>query len=773
MPRLLPALCLCALAFGSPRCLAQAFVERLDPPVLMRGTTTRLTAVGSRLTNAGAVWSSLPAGMVEAKLVAGSKADSASFDVRVAADAPVGVFGLRVATADGLSNVHLCLIDDLPVKPVPDSTKAPAKVELPCSLWGRFREAEVDRLSLSVKAGQRVSFEVVGSRLGKEVDPLLTIRDAQGRFVAQRDNDPGLYFDFRFEHRFAVAGTYTVEVRDSRFQGHEHGSYVLRMGRVPAARVAVPAAVRPGKRAKLYLPELKETVEVDIPAAQTVGPMSITLKRPTDEGSAWLPVAVSDLDAFAATADATTPGKATPAKVPCQLGGVLLDGKRRQFFRLALEKGQTIYATGHGRGLNSSIDLDIALTDEKGQNLRQSGQGEDDKAKFDFTAPKAGDYFVAIRDQAREGGPACAYRVEVRTVPFQPTILAEVEGLTVPRGDYQPVPLVVIRNGYVGPITLTLTGTPAGVTLSPTEIPAGENAIVCKLSASEAAPIGLHTLQIWATTKGAAPVKQLVRTQPMIDRQLQNVDLIPYTLRENQRRLPASVSDRFALQVTEPSPFTVELSDPLVILSRYQQAPIPIVTTRKAGFDGTISFTARGGQLADKAEGRTRVYAEFPKATVGTPTVVGGVHSRILTNLGKTRIEVIASATHAGRRITLIRSFELEIRSAFSITTAKEPVKLTSGSTAKVRVKVDRLKTFAGPVVVHLSPNDGLECPEMVTIPKGKDSVEVEVRVQPATSPGRRGISLTGTAEVDGFEEEVRGDRIEIEVPQPEKPKKN
>ena len=433
---------------------------------------------------------------------------------------------------------------------------------------------------------------------------------------------------------------------------------------------------------------------------------------------------------------------------------------------------QTIYATAQGRELNSSIDLDIAVTDGKGNALKQAGQGEDHRARLDFTAPQAGDYLLAVRDQLREGGPACAYRVEVRPAPFAPSLLAEVEGLTVPRGDYQPVPLVVTRNGYVGPITLTLSGAPPGVTLTPSEIPAGATAIVCKLSAGNASPVGLHTLQIWAETKGTAPARRLVRTQPLIDRQLQNVDLIPYTLREDQRRLPASVGDRLALQVTEASPFTVELGEPAVTLSRYQQAPIPIVTTRKTGFEGPISFTARGGQLADKAEGRTRVYAEFPDATAKTPKVAGGVHSRILTNLGKTRIEVVATATHAGRQITFVRSFDLEIKTAFTIETSKEPVKLTPGTSAKVRVKVDRLETFAGPVVVHLSPNDGLECPEMVTIPKGSEGVEVEVKVLPMTPPGRRGVSLTGTADVDGFEEEARGDRIEVEVPQPEKPKK-
>ena len=107
---------------------------------------------------------------------------------------------------------------------------------MPVALWGRFREASVDRFAIDVVKGQRVTFEAVGNRLGKDVDPLITIRDAKGKVVAERDNDAGLYFDFRFEHTFTEAGTYTVEMRDARFHGSEHGFYVLRMGKFPAAQ---------------------------------------------------------------------------------------------------------------------------------------------------------------------------------------------------------------------------------------------------------------------------------------------------------------------------------------------------------------------------------------------------------------------------------------------------------------------------------------------------------------------------------------------------------
>jgi hypothetical protein len=391
--------------------------------------------------------------------------------------------------------------------------------------------------------------------------------------------------------------------------------------------------------------------------------------------------------------------------------------------------------------------------------------------RLEFSAPKDGTYCLAVRDLARDGGKACAYRLEVRGSPPSPEVLAEVEGLTVPRGGHQIVPLKVTRNGYAGPIALELAGAPAGVTLSPREIPAGAASLVCKLSASDDAVQGLYSLQIWATPVKSDGPKTLVRTRPLIDRQLINQDLIPYALREDQTRLPPSVSDRLALQVTEAAPFTVEVARTVVTLPRYQQAAIPLVTTRSRDFDGPITFAARGGQLADKEEGRTRVYAEFPQATVKAAKVQGSVHSRILSNLGTTRIEVLATATHRGRRITLIRSFDLEIRTAFAFVADKEPVKCAAGTAVKAALKIDRVATFTGPVTVELSPSLGLTFPEKVTIPKGKDRVEFEVKADATISPGRRAIGLYATGDVDGFEEEVRG-RLEVEVPRPETPKK-
>jgi hypothetical protein len=764
-------LCLLLLLTTCAACPAQGVIEHLSPPALERGKTTRLTVAGSQLTRALDLWTSLPPGKATATPVGAIKADAAVFDVRVADDAPVGLFGLRVATAGGLSNVHLCLIDDLPTRAAPESAKAPAPVKLPCALWERFRSGEVDRFAIEVKAGQRVSFEAVGNRFGKEVDPLVIIRDAKGRTVAERDNTPSLYFDCRFEHCFAHAGTYTVELRDARYHGHNHGYYVLRMGRFPAARVAVPSVVQPGQRIELFLPELNESLPVEVPAKLPPGPTTLALRREDDDGSVWLPVEVGDGAMTVAAADAWSAEKGTPAKVPGHLCGVLTRPGARQYFRLELAKGQAIQVTGHARWLNSPADLELALTDAAGKVLRTANEGPDEAVNLDFDPPAAGVYCLAARDLARDSGPAYAYRLDVCSGSPRVNVIAEVEGLTVSRDGYQPIALTVARTNYAGPIPLSLDTAPAGVTLTPNEIPAGATALVCKLSAGATTPLGLHSLRILAQAGADAP-RVVVRTQPLVDRQLLNVDLIPYSLREDQRRLPPSVSDRLVLLVTETAPFTVELEEPTVTLPRYQQAAIPLVLTRKSGFDAPITFTVRGGQIADKNEGRTRVYVEFPVAKAGDAKVSGRIHSRILANLGKTRIEVLASAATADRTITLIRTFELEIRTAFTVEIPPTPMKLAPGDSAKVHVTVNRARTFGGPVALKLDAAPGLEFPPMVVVPRGESGVDIEVKAVKDAAPGRRGIEFQATADVDGFEEEQRGTRIEIDVAMRETPKK-
>ena len=783
------------LVYGSP---THNVVEGIAPPAVERGKTTRVTFAGRGFAPGLDVWSSLPAGALKAVPVE-SRQDRLVFDITTAVDAPVGVCGVRVATGDGLSNAHLFMVEDLPLAAL-RAGATPQATPLPISVWGTFREGTVDRYRIDVKAGERVSFEVVASRFGKDADPLVTIRDASGKWIAERDNDPGLYFDCRFAHTFETAGSYTVEVRDARFRGNEHHHYVLRMGRFPAGRVAVPSVIETGYAGEVLLPEVPVSFPFSASRSAPPGAFFGVVKRPGDHGSTWVPlttapgpvtvaeefdaardtalsqatsstatasffVAPTRINPFLALDRHLTLGRsqATPAAVPGTLCGVLRTPGRADAFRLRLHQGQRLYIRGEAKPLNSPADLEIAVTDRTGRELRRTGETLNE-VSFDFTAPATGDYGLIVRDALRDGGDAFAYRVFVRDTPFPPRLTAEVEGLTVPRGSYQPVPILITRNGTAGPIKLKLLGAPSGLRLVPDEIAAKDAAVVCRLEADGSAPLGVHSVQILAETAGPrGPEWSLVQTLPQIDRKLENIDLIPIAPREDQRRLPPSLADRFAVQVAPPAPFTVELPEAVIALPRYQKAAIPVVTTRTAGFDGPIAFAVKGGQLADKGEGRTRVFAEFPDATPQKPQVAGVVVSKILSNTVKARIEVSATGTHDGRRITLTRTFDLDLTTAFRFA---EPAKvaLLPGESAKARLGVSRVKSFDGPITLHLSPMQGVTLPETATVPKGQDAVEIDIAVSLDAQARKQGVQVLATADVDGFEEEVRGQPVEIEV---------
>jgi hypothetical protein len=759
-------------------CPAQGFIERIEPPLAQRGKTTRVTFIGSALAQGVDVWASLPAGAIKATPVAqgdvaNREAARSVVDLQVAADAPVGLCGLRLATRDGLSNVHLFLIDDLPSIAKPTGTSA-LKTPLPAAVWGNLSGAAVERFTIEVAAGQWVSFEAVGNRFGKDVDPLVTIRDSAGKRVAERDNDVGLGFDCRFAHTFVTAGSYTVELRDSRFQAPEHSTYVLRMGRFPAGRVAVPSVVKPGQRNELRLPEVgDDRFTLDIPAKQPLGPLVAALRRPGGDGATWVPLLASSADVTVAEPTSRTMEQAAKAKVPGILCGVLDQPGARDFFRLDLDKGQRIRVRGEARPLHSPADLELAIVDAKGAELRRASDPGRDEVTLDFAAPAAGPFYLTARDLSRDGGPAFAYRIDVRAPEPTFTVTADTEGLTLPQGGYQSVPLVVTRSEKFGIIKFRLAGAPPGVTLSPDEIAEGDTTLVAKLSAGADAPKGIHTVQIVAEAaneRGPSPI--LVRTMPLIDRKRVNVDLIPYALREDQLRLPAPLHDRLAVQITPAAPFTFDLSEATVTLGRYQQADIPIRTTRTAGFDGAIKFTARGGQIGPKDDIRSRVFAEFPSATSAALEMKGSIHSRILSNIGKTRIEVEGTAMHEGRRITLTRSFELDLRPAFRVSGPTEKLTLAPGSTTKVKLLANRLPTFDGAITVQLNPPAGFELPAQVELPRGQDSIEIEVTVPPKATHGRVQLRARCVATVGTFEEEQQALLLEIEIPKPESPKK-
>jgi len=751
---------------------AQAFIEHLSPPVLRRGAVTRLAINGTETTGAIGLWRSLPADMLRPRLVEGNSPASTTFDVDLAANAPLGLYGLRLATRSGLSNVHLFLIDELPItERSPDlALDATFPVTLPVCVTAICRPAVVDRYAITVQSGQRVGFEVVGNRLGKDYDPLIAIRSPTGKLLAQCDNSVGLFFDFRLTHTFAEAGTYTVEVRDARFEGHPTWHYVLRMGDFPEARVAIPSAIRPGEPTTLNFPQVAGwQLPVELPAARALGGLFQEIRQSPGGVATWIPLEATDLPAQLETEPNDTLETATPVKVPATLNGVLGKPGDTDFFAFELAQGQKLSVQGVARTLGSAADLELVLFDADGREVRRVDDIDLDEGGFAFVAGKAGPHRLQVRDVARDGGPEFAYRVDVRAGGPQIQLLADAADLTVPQGTYVPLALKVTRTEFSGEIKLELRGAPPGMVLEPAVIPAEATEFLGRLTAAAATPEGLSTLQVVGTAalEGGATLTAFARTKPMIDRYLKNVDLIPYALREDQKQLPPSLTNQIALMVTPPSPINVELPEGLVRLTRYQTAEFPIVTSRTAGFDAPITFSVKGGQIGDEKEERNQVYARFTPATAEKLTASGTFFNRILTQLNKHRVDLTATTEVAGRRVNLIRTFTLEVQSAFQPTFEPALPTIEPGGTVRVKILANRVPTFDGPVTFKLGPNNGFQMPETVEIPRGQPAVEIDVKVDPKLNPGRHNLRVEVLGFVGKYEESFNLQTLSIEVKKP------
>lgn len=772
---------------------AEMFLGSMSPGSVARGGTTRVVLQGTELGDPLDLWTSVAGGKIRARVVAGeATADRVVLDVTTATDCPLGLHGLRLATDDGLSNVVLFLVDDLaPVllTPGPSPLRGEgsshgrgdeAAVKLPVALAGTFRHSEVDRFAVDVAAGDELSFECVSSRFGKDADPLIRILDARGKVVAEHDNDPGLFFDFRFAQKFAAAGRYTVELCDARYHGDPEWSYVLRIGKFPAARVVVPSVVLPGTKTSATLPELADAAAtLAAPNDAQLGRTYHEHRRPGDDAATWLSASVVKLSPLAEVEPNNAATEATKATVGSVLCGVLATPGDRDFYEFELKKGDKLFVRAETATLDSPADVELAVIAPDDREMMRVDDVLGEEASLTVAANRDGPYRLLVHDVTRGGGPAYAYRIEVKKAGPHLGLVADFAELTIPQGEYQSLPLVLTRTDYAGPVKLQLLGAPSGVVLEPDVIPEGATTLLAHVRADAAAPLGNATLQVVGTadveTPGAESVKlsTIAEVKPLIDRQRYNVDLIKYALRENQRRLPPSVANRIALQITPPAPFTVETPEPLITLVRYLTAEFPIQVSRRGGFAEPLQFKAVGGQLGEESEIRRQIFTRFTSAGPEQKTVVGTFYSRNLPQEQKQRVDLSADGEHRGRRVQLMRSFEMELKAGYEVDCEPKGTVIPPGESVKFQFTAKRLPPFTGEITIETTPTPGVILPETIVIPAGSPSVEFEAKTAADITPAKLKIRYMTKAQVGEFQEEARPKTIdfEVKIPQPEKPK--
>ncbi|HWB00487.1 MAG TPA: PPC domain-containing protein, partial [Pirellulales bacterium] len=481
-------------------------VSSVSPTGGTRGSDVELLLRGARLANAQELLLYEP-GLAVAKIEpVGPNGDQVKALIKIAPDARLGEYHLRLRTTSGLSRLHTFWVGRLPVvaETEPNSNFAqPQKIALNTTVAGIAANEDIDYYAVEAKKGQLITAEVEAIRLGRALsDVSVAILDAK-RFELDAADDTPLLAQDGFAQAIAPAdGTYIVSIRESSFAGADNFVYRLHIGDFPRPTAVYPAGGQAGQPlAVSYL-------------GDKLGPMAAELKLPDQPTARFAALAERDgRSAMSANPLRVSPfanvleiepnngfdRAMSPTGVPIALNGIIGEPRDVDIFRITLAQGQVVDLRVFARTLGSPLDPVLDMFDASGKHL---GGNDDEGANFDsflrFTAPAAGEYFVHLRDQLLGGGADYVYRVEVTPVAPRLTLtIPEVarndnqtrQWIAVPRGNRWTALFQANRYDFGGPLQLSADDLPPGVTMHAPQVSPNVGTVAVVFEAAADAPL--------------------------------------------------------------------------------------------------------------------------------------------------------------------------------------------------------------------------------------------------------------------------------------------
>ncbi|MDP3070580.1 MAG: PPC domain-containing protein [Opitutaceae bacterium] len=689
-----------ALLAAAPALFAVApNLASVAPAGGQRGTTVVLTLRGDRLADAQEIFFYDAGLAVEALTETAERVVKAR--VRIAPDCRLGEHALRLRTATGLSALRLFYVGALPAldEKEPNDTAAKAQpVPLGTTVQGTIVAEDTDWFTVTARAGQRLSVEIEGARLGRTMfDPIVTIRDAAGKILATADASPLLGHD-GFASLLAPAdGNYTIQVRDAVYAGNGH-AYRLHVGTFPRPAAVFPLGGRPGETlAATFLGDpagdFPQTLQLPEKAGARFG---VFAER---DGTAPSPnwIRVSDLPAVRDVKPAATTAQAPllDPPAPFAFDGVLATKGEPAFLRFKAQKDQHLDFTIYARRLGSPLDSVLTVLGPKGNSL---GSNDDSAGQPDSTVrvriPEDGDYTIKIADQLGRGGPLHTFRLEVAEV--RPALVLSVpdtarydyetrKSPAVPRGNRFAVLMNIARDGFNQDLRLAFDGLPPGLTATSHLVPGSLTSTIVLFEAAPDAPLGgtlVRPTVLAADPKEAAPESRFRH----------NVEWVRI---QNDTVYVRSEVDRMAAAVVEELPFKIAITEPKVPLVQGGEMALQVTVERAAGFDEPITLK----MILNPSGVSSQPEVVIPK---GASTAAFKLNATARAEVRAARIAVIAGApVKGGTAFASSQLAALEVAPPFIIGKI-DFTKVERGATARVVCTLDQKVPFEGTAIARL-----------------------------------------------------------------------
>jgi hypothetical protein len=519
--------------------------------------------------------------------------DSMTFKLTAAAEAPVGVRELRVATPRGVSSLGLIVVGDEPEVQEAEPNDTPERaqpVTLPVTINGRIQEArDVDQYRFTARAGEQITFSVLAARLEdkihdlqEHVDPLLVLRDSSGREIDRADDTYGA--DPLLIHRFDRDGEYRIEIRDVRYHGNPNWVYRLTLTRRPWVTALLPMAARPGETAALQLvganlgsaPAASWTAPTD--AAPGVRDVQL------QEGSALtnpVPFLISDIPER--LEPASMDPRARRITIPCGISGRISAENEVDRYPFHVAKDQALVFEIEARRYGSALDSFLSVVDVHDKELASNDDAVGKDSRLEWTAPADGEYAVLVRDLNNRGGPEFVYHLTAR--PARQEFSLECDGDKAqigPGGGAAWYVHLTRSGGFTGEVALSVRGLPDGVTAMCGVIPASMKEGCVLLAAGPQAKVDARNVQVVGTATVKAPDGHVAAVSHVAT-PLEEI----YTPGGGRGLFPVKMQ---TVSVTEPQDITLAVSPAKVTLSPGGTARIDVMVQRRSDYTKGVTL---------------------------------------------------------------------------------------------------------------------------------------------------------------------------------------
>ena len=433
--------------------------------------------------------------------------------VAIAPDAALGLREIRLTTAKGVSNPLVFEVGQLPEyarKPMLTATiqtlgkeaqalrkrppaEAEVRIELPCTVNGQIASGEINRYRFTATKGQRLVLAAQGRGLVPFIadavpgwfQPVLVVYDAQGREVAFADDyrfkpDPVILFQVPRD------GDYVCAIYDSIYRGREDFVYRITLGELPFVTSLFPLGARAGAAVppaisgwNLQDADLAWPAETAKPGVRQLAAVR------TGYVSNRVPFVLGTMGDIVEREPNNTAATAQPVTLPIVVNGRIDRTDDRDTYEFYGQAEDRVVIEVEARRLDSPLDAVVTLTDGNGNVVAFNDDREDLAAGLNThqadsylmaKLPANGRYLVQIRDTARKGGEEYGYRLRLSAPQPDFELRAVPSSVSLPVNSTAAVTVHALRrDGFTGPIKLTLKNPPPGLTAAAVTLPAKQN----------------------------------------------------------------------------------------------------------------------------------------------------------------------------------------------------------------------------------------------------------------------------------------------------------